>query len=81
MPIKIKTQRDYLTTEVTIDAATADLAELDQLMRLSKSTGKIVAVYSQGGLMNVNLDQKSHIAEKVSEEVRKKVGVNNKDFD
>jgi hypothetical protein len=80
MPIKIKSQKDHLITEAALDPAGTDLNSLDSLMRASKATGKIVAVYNQGGLMNINLDQKSPIPEKFSEQVREILGVGTKEI-
>ena len=50
MPINIKSQKDSLTTDVVIDLPT-NLSEIDQLMRSSKATGRVVATYNQGGLL------------------------------
>jgi hypothetical protein len=80
MPINIKSQKDCLTTEVSISLPT-DLNSLDQLMRSSKATGKIVATYNQGGMLGVNVEQKQHISENVSEKVRSIVGVNTRELD
>jgi hypothetical protein len=49
-------------------------------MRASKATGTIVATYNQGGMMGVNIEQSKHISEKVSEDVRKIVGVGTKEM-
>lgn len=81
MPIKIKTQKDYLVTDAALDPLGTDLNSLDALMRASKATGKIVAVYNQGGLMNINLDQKSHIQQKFSDQVRDIIGVGTKEIE
>lgn len=80
MPIKIKSQNDCLITEVSISLPT-DLNSLDQLMRSSKATGKIVAVYNQGGMMGVNVEQKSRISERDSEKIRDIVGVGTKELE
>jgi hypothetical protein len=79
MAINIKSQKDSLSTKVNI-AVPTDLNELDTLMRASKATGHIVATYSSGGLMGVCIEQNKHISEKVSEEVRKIVGVVSKEM-
>jgi len=80
MAVTVKKQKDHLLTEVSI-ALPTDLNSLDTLMRTSKATGKIVAVYNQGGMLGVNIEQKMHISEKVSEEVRKAVGVGTRELD
>ena len=80
MAIKIKTQKDVLLTEATLESDT-DLNSLDQLMRSSKATGKIVAVYNQGGRLGVNVEQRSRVSESLSPEVRKMVGVGTRELD
>jgi hypothetical protein len=80
MAINIKSQKDSLTTEVAI-AMPTDLNSLDQLMRSSKATGKIVAVYNQGGMMGVSVEQKQHMSEKESGEVRNILGVGTRELD
>lgn len=80
MPINIKSQKDCLTTEVSVSLPT-DLNALDQLMRASKATGKIVAVYNQGGMLGVNIEQKKTIPVKISESVRDMIGIGTKEFE
>lgn len=80
MPIRIKSQKDCLSTEATLESDT-DLNELDQLMKASKATGKIVAVYNQGGRLGVNVEQKTRVSGSASEEVRKIVGVRTRELD
>lgn len=80
MAISIKSQKDVLVTEATLESDT-DLNSLDQLMRSSKATGKIVAVYNQGGRLGVNVEQRSRVSEKVSEDVRKIVGVGTRELE
>lgn len=80
MPINIKSQKDCLTTEVSVSLPT-DLNALDQLMRVSKATGKIVATYNQGGIMGVNIEQKKHISEKNAASIREIAGVGTRELD
>jgi hypothetical protein len=79
MAIRIKTQRDYLLTEVSVELP-CDLNALDYLMRSSHGTGKIVAVYSDGGLLGVNIEQKTKIRENVSDQVRELIGVETREI-
>lgn len=81
MPIKIKTQKDYLSTKVSLDPSGTDIGDLDSLMKATGSTGRIVAVYNQGGLMNIDLEQNSHIQEKFSEQVRNILSVGTREID
>ena len=80
MAIKIKSQKDHLITETSV-ALPTDLNTLDQLMRSSKATGKIVAVYNQGGMLGVNVEQKQHISESVSGKVRDILGVGTRELE
>jgi hypothetical protein len=79
MPIKIMAQRDYLLTEVSIELP-CDLGELEDLMKASRGTGKIVALYQQGGTTGINLEQKTKIRDSVADKVRELVGVETKEF-
>jgi hypothetical protein len=80
MPINIKSQKDCLTTKVAISLP-VDLNALDQLMRVSKATGHIVATYNQGGMLGVNIEQNKTITDKLSGQVREIVGIGTKELD
>ena len=80
MPINIKSQKDSLTTDVVIDLPT-NLNEIDQLMRSSKATGRVVATYNQGGLLGVNVEQKQHISDQHSGKVRDIIGVGTRELE
>jgi hypothetical protein len=77
MPVKIKTQKDYLLTEVNIELP-ADLAALDAIMKATKATGKIVAVYNQGGVLGVNIEQRTKATDADAVKVRDILGVETK---
>jgi hypothetical protein len=77
MTIRIKAQKDYLLTEVNIEVP-ADLGELDTRMKEMKSAGKIVSLYNQGGVLGVNVEQRTKIPDAQVDEVRRLVGVNTK---
>jgi hypothetical protein len=79
MAIEVKSQKDYLLTEVNIKLP-CDLNNLDILMRSIRGTGKIVALYNQGGLVGVSVEQKAGIVESVSDQVRELVGVDTKEI-
>jgi len=79
MPTKVKTQKDYLLTEVTIELP-ADLAELDAIMKATKATGKIVIVYNMGGILGINVEQKTKANEGESAKVRSLLGVQTKEL-
>lgn len=77
MPTKVKTQKDYLLTEVSIELP-ANLGELDAIMKATKATGKIVALYNHGGLVGVNIEQKTKTTGTESGKVRDLLGVETK---
>lgn len=74
MAVKVKTQKDYLVTEVAIELP-CDLGSLDYLMKTSRATGKIVAMYCDGGVIGINVEQRSKIPEAATEKVRAIVGI------
>jgi hypothetical protein len=74
MPVKIKAQKDYLLTEVSMELP-ADLSALDTIMKSTKATGKIVVVYNQGGVMGVNVEQRTKVPESVESKARELLGV------
>lgn len=86
MPVQLKTQNDYLLTEVSIELPldkaeqAKTLGELDFLMRTSRGTGKIIAVYSDGGMYGINVEQKTKIRGAVADRVRQVVGVDTKEI-
>jgi hypothetical protein len=82
--MELKTQNDYLFTEVSVELPTDRqaqaklLSELDYLMRVSKGSGKIIAVYSDGGLYGINIEQRTKVRGAVADKVREAVGVANR---
>lgn len=69
MALKIKAQRYYLLTEVTIEPP-VDARELDELMQAMKANGKVVIPYNGGECPGVNLEQKIRMSDQISEKVR-----------
>lgn len=69
MAIKIRVQRDYLLTEASIELA-ADVKEVDEIMKASKSNGKMVVLYNQGCVQGINVEQRTKLSEVKSEKVR-----------
>jgi hypothetical protein len=77
MPVRVKTQKDYLVTEVSVELP-CELNDLDYLMKTSRATGKIVAVYCDGGVSGINVEQRTKIPEPVAVKVRGLVGIADK---
>lgn len=79
MAVRIKTQTDYLLTECSIELP-CELNDIDFLLRATRGTGKIVAVYNEGGLLGINVEQKTKIRGAVADKVREVVGVETKEL-
>lgn len=74
MKPKIKVQKDYYLTEVSIELP-ADPTELDELLKAIKTTGKTVTQYNQGSVQGINIEQRTRIPESVAAEIRRLLGI------
>lgn len=79
MAIKAKVQKDYLKTEASIELP-ADVSEIDQIMRATKTTGKMVVLYYEGHHQGVNIEQNTKIPDSKSEEIRDILGIQDKNL-
>lgn len=79
MAIKIKTQRDYFVTEVTIES-TADPQEIDALMQSLKANGKVVTQYNGGKCPGINIEQKTRVPDHIAPQVRSLLGIGEKEL-
>jgi hypothetical protein len=77
MAIRIKVQKNYYLSEVTMELPT-DLGALDDLLKATKASGRIVSLYNQGGVLGVNVEQRTKIPEAVDDEVRRLLGIDSK---
>lgn len=77
MATKVKTQKDYLLTQCTIELP-ANVAELDSILRTSKASGKMIVLYESGGIIGVNVEQKTKTTAVNSVKVRDLLGVETK---
>jgi hypothetical protein len=86
MPVKLKRQNDYLLTEVAIDlppdreGQARALTELDNLMRVSHGTGKVIVTYADGGLNGINVEQRTRVQGGTADKVREVAGVVSKEI-
>jgi hypothetical protein len=69
MAIKINVQRDFLRTEASI-ALPANVADVDELLRATKTNGKMIVLYNQGFVQGINVEQNTKLSEKKSVEIR-----------
>jgi hypothetical protein len=74
MSLKAKIQRDYLLTESNINLP-ANVADVDEMLRGTKSTARMVVMYNQGVLAAINVEQRAKMGEKESAEVRSLLGL------
>lgn len=69
MGIKIKIQRDVLRTEATIELP-AQVAEVDELLRATKTDGKLIVLYNKGYIQGINIEQNEKIPETKTSQIR-----------
>lgn len=79
MAIEIKVQRDFLRTEASITLP-ANVSDVDEIMRATKTNGKMVVLYNQGYVQGINIEQNSRISEAKSEEIRQILNVDTKEI-
>jgi hypothetical protein len=77
MAIRIKVQKDYLRTEASIELP-ADIGQVDEIMRSTKATGKLVVLYYDGHHQGINIEQNSKIPERKAGEIRAMLDVEDK---
>jgi hypothetical protein len=69
MAIKIKVQRDFLRTEASVELP-ADVSQVDELLKATKTNGKMVVLYNQGFIQGINIEQNEKLSEAKSSKVR-----------
>jgi sulfur carrier protein ThiS len=74
MAIKVKVQRDFLRTEASVELP-ASVSQVDELLRATKTNGKMVVLYNNGYIQGINVEQNSKISESKSAEIRSMLGV------
>jgi hypothetical protein len=79
MEPKVKAQKDYLRTEASLEAGT-DIAQLHDILKATKTNGKMVVLYNEGYIQGINIEQNSKLTDKQADEVRKLVGVKDKEL-
>ena len=77
MAIKIKVQKDYYRTEVSIDLP-SNVSELDEVLRATKTNGKMVVLYNQGVIQGINVEQNTKIAESATAQIKDLLGIGEK---
>jgi hypothetical protein len=79
MAIEIKVQRDFLRTEASITLP-ANVSDVDEIMRATKTNGKMVVLYNQGYVQGINIEQNTKVPEGKSEEIRQILNVETKEI-
>lgn len=77
MAIKITAQRDYLKTEASLSPQTP-VSEVDELLKATKTNGKLVVLYNEGHIQGINIEQNSRLGQEQSEKVRQLIAVKDK---
>jgi len=79
MAIKVSVQRDYLLTEASISLP-ASVSDVDEVMKASKTNGKLIILYNEGHVQGINIEQRTKISDAKSAEVRNIVAVGDKNL-
>jgi hypothetical protein len=77
MVVRSKAQRDYLLTESSIDLP-ASVSEVDDLLRATKTSGKMVVLYNGGCVQGINIEQKTKMKESDSVKIRPMLDIDDK---
>lgn len=77
MAIKVKVQKDYYQTEVSIQLP-ADVSQVDEILKATKTNGKMVVLYNQGAVQGINIEQHTKIPEQKTESIRGMLGIDDK---
>jgi hypothetical protein len=79
MTIKVKVQKDYLRTEASIELP-ADVAQVDSLLKATKTNGKMVVLYNEGHIQGINVEQNTKITEGKTDEIREMLKIGTKEL-
>ncbi|HEX5426681.1 MAG TPA: hypothetical protein VFW94_24425 [Candidatus Acidoferrales bacterium] len=77
MSISLKAQRSYYVTESSIELP-AKVEDIDALVRELRADGKMVVVYSGGGVQGTTVEQKTRIPAHVDDQVRELLNLGTK---
>ncbi len=77
MEPKIKIQKDYYLTEASIELP-ADVEQLNEILKATKTTGKMVIQYNQGSVQGVNIEQRTKISDAQAAEIRPALAIGEK---
>jgi hypothetical protein len=79
MAVKIKVQKDYLLTEASIELP-AQVSQIDEILKASKSNGKMIVLYNEGCVQGINIEQRSKLSEPQSAKVREILKIDDVDL-
>lgn len=77
MAFEIRVQKDYYLTEVSLDLPVS-IARVDEVLRETKTNGKVVILYSQGHIVGINIEQRTKISPAQSAEIRPLLAIGEK---
>jgi hypothetical protein len=66
---EIKIQKDFYLTEASIELP-ADIGQLSEILKATKTTGKLVIQYNQGSVQGVNVEQRTKISDTQATKIR-----------
>lgn len=80
MPVKIKVQKDYYLTEVSVALPTT-VSEVDQLLKATKTNGRMVVLYNGGAVQGINVEQRTKVPDtEKSDGIRDALGIVQKEI-
>ena len=69
MAFGIKIQKDYYLTEVSVELP-ADISQVDEVLRATKTNGKMIVLYNQGFVNGINVEQRTKISDDAASKIR-----------
>ena len=74
---EIKIQKDFYLTEASIELPT-DIGQLSEILKATKTTGKLVIQYNQGSVQGVNVEQRTKISDTQATKIRPLLAIGEK---
>ncbi len=72
--IKALVQKDYYRTEVSVSLP-ANVSDVDEILKSTKTSGKMVVLYNDGHIQGINVEQNSKINDTQSAKIKEILGL------
>lgn len=74
MTVKIRAQANYYETEVSLEP-TVDVGQIHELLKSTKTSGKLVILYNNGFIQGINVQQRERLSEAIDAKVKGVLGL------